>query len=97
VYPEGEPEPQPDEWPDDEEDGADAQPPSPWAAASEIAGGILALLAVSVGVIALYLAGGVALGLFSTAAPVILAMAAALLLARYLSRRPPPNGPPSQP
>lgn len=77
---------------EEEEDAdANAEPRSPWSTASEITGGLLALLLVTVGVLVVYLAGGVVLAvavhLLTTAAPVILALAAALLLARYLSRR----------
>ncbi|HSL23696.1 MAG TPA: hypothetical protein VK886_19345 [Vicinamibacterales bacterium] len=77
------------EWPGDGQDDDEPiePPPSGWAMASEITGGLIALLLVSLGVMVLYLAGGVFLGLLTTAAPAVVALTLALLLARYLSRR----------
>lgn len=71
----------------DDEDEPIEPPPSGWAKASEVTGGLIALLLVSVGVMVLYVAGGVFLGLLTTAAPAVLALTLAFLLARYLSRR----------
>jgi hypothetical protein len=72
---------------EDEDDEPVVEPRSRWRLAAEILGGLFALLLVTLGVMAFYLAGGVFLGLLETAAPAILAMMAAVWLARYLSRR----------
>jgi hypothetical protein len=78
-------EPEEPVWEDD--DGEVVVPRSRWRLAAEILGGLFALLLVTLGVMAFYLAGGVFLGLMETAAPAILAIIAAVWLARYLSRR----------
>lgn len=74
-----------------EDDDEDRPAPTGWAAAREIAWSVVALLIVAVAVMGLYLAGGLAFGvlgyLLSTAAPAILAVTLAVVLARYLSRR----------
>lgn len=85
-----EPGEEPDVAPDDgfDEDQAEpAAPPSRWSTVTEILGGLFALLLVTLGVMAFYLVGGVLVELLATAAPAVVAVAAALLLARYLSRR----------
>lgn len=74
-----------------EDDDLPEAVPTGWAAAKEIVGALIALLLVTLVVMVIYLAGGIAFGvldyLFRTAAPAILAIVAAILLARYLSRR----------
>jgi hypothetical protein len=78
-------------WEDDEEEPSKAGPRSRWSTAAEVLGGLLALFLVSVAVWVLYLAVGVGFAvaghLVTTAAPAIAAVTAALILARYLSRR----------
>ena len=76
---------------DEDEDLSEAEPRSRWSTASDITSGLLALLVVSAGVWLAYLAFGVGFALLdralATAAPAIGVLCAALLLARYLSRR----------
>jgi hypothetical protein len=75
---------------DEEPENGDEEeepPLSAWGAASEITRGLIALLLTAVGVLALYVAGGVFLGVLAWAAPVLAVLAAIVLLARYLSRR----------
>lgn len=71
----------------EDEDAVEEPTLSTWGTISEVAGGILALLLLSVFVLVLYVAGGVVFGLVAWAAPAILAIGAAIVLARYLSRR----------
>lgn len=52
----------------------------------DISRGLIALVAVSIFVLALYVAGGIFVGLLTWAAPAVLAVSAAIILARYLSR-----------
>lgn len=79
----------PDEGEDleEEEDVRQDVSRSRWSIVAEVGGGLVALFLVSVAVIAMYLAGGVFVGLLTTAAPAVATMLAAVLLARYLSRR----------
>lgn len=67
-------------------DDVEDPPVSFWRSLSEIGGGLLLLVLVSVGVLLLYLVGGIFLGLLTRMAPAVLAVSAAVILARYLSR-----------
>lgn len=76
------------EEPDDIDDEAEVQEPrSAWGTISEVARGLIALLLFSVAVLTLYVAGGVFFGALAWAAPAVLAVGGAIVLARYLSRR----------
>lgn len=68
------------------DDVEDRPPVSFWQSLFEIGGGLLLLVLVSVGVLLLYLVGGIFLGLLTRMAPAVLAVSAAVILARYLSR-----------
>jgi hypothetical protein len=70
----------------DSEDEIEEPRPSFRESLSEITKGVLALIVVSVAVLSLYVVGGVFLGFLTWAAPAVLAVSAALFLARYLSR-----------
>jgi hypothetical protein len=76
---------------EEDEDVEEAEPRSRWSTASELAGGLLALSVVTVGVWVAYLAFGVGFAVIdrvlATAAPAIGVLCAALFLAHYLSRR----------
>ncbi len=73
--------------PDFDRDEDAPEPPPTWRESiSDITRGILALLAFSVAVLALYVVGGMFAGLLSWAAPAVLAISAAVVLGRYLSR-----------
>jgi hypothetical protein len=61
-------------------------PPTFWESVSDVTRGLVALIALSAAVLVLYIAGGVFLGLLTRAAPAVLAISAAIILARYLSR-----------
>ena len=70
----------------EDEDDVEEPPPTFWEGVSDAARGLIALLLVALGVLALYVAGGVFLGVLVWAAPAVLAIGAAVILARYLSR-----------
>ena len=70
----------------DADEDIEEPPLSFWGSISEIGRGLIALLLVSVGVLVLYIAGGIFLGFLTWAAPAVFAVTAALILARYLSR-----------
>lgn len=70
----------------DDEIEVEEPPLSFWESLSEITKGLVALILLSVAVLALYVVGGVFLGFLTWAAPAVLAVSAALILARYLSR-----------
>lgn len=70
----------------EEDEDVEEPPPSFRTSVVDAAVGLAALLAISVGVLLLYVAGGVVLGLLTWAAPAVLAVTAAILLARYLSK-----------
>jgi hypothetical protein len=72
---------------EEEDDIAPAAPRSRWSEAAEITGSLVALLLVTLSVLAFYLVGGFLVELIATAAPAVLAVVAAVLLARYLRRR----------
>ena len=75
----------------DDEDEYAVEPRSLWSSAAEIGSGLLALVLVTIAVWVVYLAFGLGFALvdrlLTIAAPALLAMGAAVLLARYLSRR----------
>jgi hypothetical protein len=71
----------------EEGDEEPEEPPVPfWTSVRDAARGLTALLALSIAVLMVYIVGGVFVGLLTWAAPAILAIAAAVILARYLSR-----------
>lgn len=77
------------EIPDFSRDPDEERPEPPvsfWQALFDISRGLIALVAVSIFVLALYVAGGIFLGLLTWAAPAVLAVSAVIILARYLSR-----------
>lgn len=86
----GEPEDQPftydDVFAEDDDEEVEEPPPSLRASVADAATGLAALLAISVAVFLLYIAGGMFLGFLTWAAPAVVILAAAFLLARYLSK-----------
>jgi hypothetical protein len=76
--------------PNEDEEEDDVAPVAPrfrWSEAAEITGSLVALLLVTLSVLAFYLVGGLLLELIATAAPAVLVIVAAVFLARYLRRR----------
>ena len=85
--PDHQPEVEPGFWDPDESEDVEP-PPLTWRESmTDATKGLVALLVVSVGVLVLYVVGGVFLGVLTWAAPAVLAVGAAIALARYLSRR----------
>jgi hypothetical protein len=77
---------EPPAWDEADDEDADEPPPTFRQSFVDFAGGMTALLLLSVAVLVLYVAGGLFLGFMAWAAPAVLAIGAAIILARYLSR-----------
>lgn len=74
-------------WDPDESEAIEPPPPTLRESMTDATRGLVALLVVSVGVLLLYVLGGVFLGVLTWAAPAVLAIGGAIALARYLSRQ----------